>query len=58
MKHLLKTRDRCVTQLAKMSNDSKFVELTADVVRKISIRCGTTFSSPVPTRLAVGELTR
>ena len=30
---LLKTGDRCTTQLAKMSINPKLVELTADVVR-------------------------
>ena len=34
--NLLKTDDRCITQLAKMSIDPKFVDLTADVVRTIS----------------------
>ena len=29
----MKTDDRCITQLAKMSIDPEFVELTADVVR-------------------------
>ena len=33
MNHLLTTGDRCITQLAKMSIDLKFVELTADLVR-------------------------
>ena len=33
MKNLLKTGDRCIAQLANMSIDLKFVELTADVVR-------------------------
>ena len=33
MKNLVKTSDRCITQLAKITIDSKFVELTADVVR-------------------------
>ena len=31
--NLLKTDGRCVTQLAKMSTEPKFVELTADIVR-------------------------
>ena len=31
--NLLKTDDRCITQLAKMSIDPEFVELTAGVVR-------------------------
>ena len=31
--NLLKTKDRCSTQLAKMSIDPKFVELTAVVFR-------------------------
>ena len=31
MTNLLKTGDRCTTQLAKMSIDPKFVQLTADV---------------------------
>ena len=35
MKHLLKTGDRCITQLAKLSIDPKFVELMRDVVRAI-----------------------
>ena len=42
--NLLKTGDRCSTQLAKMSIDPKFVELTADVVIIISsmnYRCTT-----------------
>ena len=30
--NLIKTADRCSTQLAKMSTDPKLVELTADVV--------------------------
>ena len=32
MKQLVKTSDRCSTQLANMTIDPKFVELTADVV--------------------------
>ena len=46
--NLLKTDERCNAQLANMSIDPKFVELTADVLRKnknkrrhTSIRCGT-----------------
>ena len=36
MKNLLKRSDRCIAPLAKMSIDSEFVELTADVVGIIS----------------------
>ena len=35
MKNLLKTGDRCITQLANTRIDPKTVELTADVVRII-----------------------
>ena len=32
LQYVLKTGDRCITQLAKMGVGPKFVELTADVV--------------------------
>ena len=45
MKSLLKTNDRCSTQLAKMSIDPEFVELTADDVVGIILLKTTTITA-------------